>query len=339
MKGNNAPYDYLQKPSRRRFLGLSTGALATGVAGCIEDETEGPSQADTGSPEETTGTTERTETERREDTTSPPETTSPAHEFKSPPYDTIETEAGPSSTTISGHIVLEEGQYAQYNFELEEPTQIHITGFTEAEGRMDLFLLSPESELSTYMEGESADFSGGFSETNIESVDRSTEIPAGEYFLVFDNSAVYGAEPEGEVTFAFEMVLGDATPSQPKIREVQDNFGNTFRFSRDERDDVSVDEEIVVSDDTVVDLCVTEVAKQPEDDLVYTYWFGNTLSEHPDNADEIEANCNAWDMQRSDYQSDWGFTIWISNGDEIGYQNDGTDYRVDVRYTNLTLEE
>jgi hypothetical protein len=44
-------------------------------------------------------------------------------------------------------------------------------------------------------------------------------------------------------------------------------------------------------------------------------------------------------MQRTDYQSDWEFKIWISNGDEIGYQNDETDYRVVIRYTNLTLEE
>jgi hypothetical protein len=130
-------------------------------------------------------------------------------------------------------------------------------------------------------------------------------------------------------------------PSQPKIREVEDNFGHTFEFSGDTGDAVRVDDEIIVSDDTVVELCVTDVAKQKEDDVVYSYWFGNTLSEHPDNVEKVEDNCNSWDMRRTDYQSDWGFKIWVSNGDEIYYQNDASesDYRAGVYYTNLTLEE
>jgi hypothetical protein len=330
MRGND-PTGYLQKSSRRRILSLSAGALATGVAGCVEYGNEGE---DRGGMEGSA-----TDTDSPDDTTSSTEDSSVAHEFKSPPYENIETEEGPSSTTVSGRIVLEAGQYAQYNFELEESTQVQITGSNEGEGTMDLFLLSPESELSTYMDGKSADFSGGFTETDFETVDRSLEVSSGDYFLVFDNSVVYGAEPEGAVASEFEMILGDPSPSQPKIREVTDNFGHTFSFSRDASDSVRVDDEVVVSDDTAVELCVTDVAKQEEDDVVYSYWFGNTLSEHPDNVEKVEDNCNSWDMQRSDYQSDWGFKIWISNGDEIGYQNEGTDYRAGVYYTNLTLEE
>lgn len=313
------------------MITLGTSVSAIGLAGCAADRNDGESSE---GENQTT-----TDTESPDDTTSSTEDSSVVHEFKSPPYENIETEEGPSSTTVSGGIVLEAGQYAQYNFELEESTQVQITGSNEGEGTMDLFLLKSERELNTYMEGESADFTGGFTETDFETVDRSLEVSSGGYFLVFDNSAVYGAEPEGEVAFEFEMVLGDPSPSQPKIREVQDNFGNTFRFSRDAVDSAQVDDEIVVSDDTVVELCVTEVAKQEEDDLVYSYWFGNTLSEHPDNVEKVEDNCNSWDMERSDYQSDWGFKVWISNGDEIGYQNEGTDYRAGVYYTNLTLEE
>lgn len=328
MKGPS--FDCLPDASRRRILSLSASAFATGIAGCTDKENE------------SVGMEEKNDTEDVEnsnDTETSTEDSSPTHEFKSPPYDNIETEEGPSSTTVSGRIVLEAGQYAQYSFELEEQTQVQITGSNKGEGAMDLFLLNPESELSAYMEGQNADFTGGFTETDFETIDRSLEASSGEYFLVFDNSAVYGAEPQGEVIFEFEMTLGNRSPSQPKIREVKDNFGNSFKFNRDASDSVEVNDEIVVSDDTKIELCVTEVAKQEEDDLVYTYWFGNSLSDHPDNADEIEENCRSWNMKRSDYESNWDFSIWISNEDEIGYQNDDTDYRVDVYYTNLTLEE
>jgi hypothetical protein len=265
-----------------------------------------------------------------------------AHEFKSPPYENIETEEGPSSTTVSGRIVLEAGQYAQYNFELEESTQVQITGSNEGEGTMDLFLLSPESELSTYMDGESADFSGGFTETDFETVGRSLEVSSGDYFLVFDNSAVYEAEPEGEVTFEFEMILGDPSPSQPKIREVTDSMGHTFTFSRDASDSVRVDDEIVVSDDTVVELCVTEVAAESDDEVSYSYTFLEDR-DHSDNPEETELSddCWEWDMRRNDYQSQWGYRIWVSNDDDIYYHNNSneTDYAVDIYYTNLRLAD
>lgn len=327
----NSSFDCLPDASRRRILSISAGAFATGIAGCTEKENE---SMDTEEENEST-----TIVENSNDTETSTESSSPTHEFKSPPYDNIETEEGPSSTTVSGRVVLEAGQYAQYSFELAEQTQVQITGSNKGEGGMDVFLLNPESELSVYMEGQNADFTGGFTETDFETIDRSLEISSGEYFLVFDNSAVYGAEPQGKVIFEFEMILGNRSPTQPKIREVKDNFGNAFRFNRDARDSVEVTDEIVVSDDTEIELCVTDVATQEEDDLVYTYWFGNTLSDHPDNADGIEDNCRSWNMKRSDYESDWGFSIWISNEDKIGYQNDDTDYRVDVYYTNLTLEE
>lgn len=324
------------------MIALGTSVSAIGVAGCTGDETDGSGQADTGSPEETTDSTEQTETDGQNDTTSSTETTSPTHDFKSPPYDNIETEEGPSSTTVSGRIVLDAGQYAQYNFELEESTQFHIIGSNEGQGTMDLFLLSPESELSTYMEGESSDFSGGFTETDFESVDRSTEISSGDYFLVFDNSAVYGAEPQGEVAFEFEMVLGDPSPSQPKIREVTDNMGHTFNFSDDSWAQVRVDDEIIVSDDTVVELCVTEVAAESDDEISYSYTFLEDR-DHPDNPEETELsdNCWEWNMRRNDYQSQWGYRIWVSNDDDIYYHNNSneTDYAVDIYYTNLRLAD
>jgi hypothetical protein len=132
--------------------------------------------------------------------------------------------------------------------------------------------------------------------------------------------------------------------SQPKIREVQDNFGNTFTFDGDSSDSVQVDDEIVVNDETEVELCVTEVDKSANDDLMFSYWFGNSQADHPDNTTgdaRLEENCRRWGMQQEDYSSHWGFSIWIKNDDEIYYQNDSveSDYRVVIHYNNLTLED
>lgn len=280
-------------------------------------------------------------------TPTPTPNSSSEHQFKSPPYENVVTEERGATTTVSGEITLDAGQYALKEFRLEKQTQIQITGVKEGEGGMDLFLLRAEREFERYSEGEGANISGEIAETNFESIERTVKVSPGRYFLVFDNSAAYGAEPRGTVNFEFEVVLQAASwvsPSQPKIAEVEDNFGHTFTFSRDTSDSVRVDDEIVVSDDTVVELCVTEVAKQDDDNITYSYEFLDDAS-HPDNperaTDRIEGNCWSWDMRRNDYQSRWGFRIWIRNEDEIYYQNNSveSDYRVDVYYTNLTLEE
>jgi hypothetical protein len=272
---------------------------------------------------------------------------SPDHQFKSPPYENVETDERGATRTVSGEITLEAGEYAVQVFRPEKQTQIQITGDTVGEGEIDLFVLSSDREFEKYSEGDGADISGEITKTNVRTIEQTIEVSPGEYSFVFDNSAVCGAEPQGTVTFEFEIVSQTSSwvsPSQPKIAEVQDNFGHTFTFSRDSADSVHVDDEIVASDDTSIELCVTEVAKQEEDNVTYSYEFLDDAS-HPDNperaTDRIEKNCWSWDMRRNDYKSRWGFRIWIRNEDDIYYQNNSveSDYSVDVYYTNLTLEE
>jgi hypothetical protein len=134
------------------------------------------------------------------------------------------------------------------------------------------------------------------------------------------------------------------SPDQPKIAEITDNFGHTFRPTRDAGQQFQVNDEVVVSDDTQVEICVTEVAKQASDEVTYSYWFGNSKAEHTDNTAgdaRIEDSCHTWNMRREDYSSHWGFSIWLRNEDDIYYYNDTTesDYRVVIHYNNLTLEE
>jgi hypothetical protein len=345
----------LDNPTRRRILAASVGTLATGLAGCIgtlmEDSAPTP-----------------TETSNPTATNTPVSTagSSTLHEQAKNPFRELRQTENTTTTALSFEVVLEAGQYAHRELRIEEPSDIRIVGETTAP--MDVFLLTPESAFSKYQEGERAILSGGMTKSNINSIDETVGVSSGRYFLIFDNTAVYGGDPQGELNSRFEITIasGHSTPSktesktpadteseppteteppsQPKIREVTDNFGHTFEFSSDTGGSFHVDDEIVVNDDTTVELCVTDVAKRDDHTVTYSYDFLKD-ARHPDNperaSDRIESNCWNWDMRRTDFQSYWGFRIWLRNDDEIYYQNNSveSDYRVDVYYDNLTLED
>lgn len=354
------PDKYLQPSSRRRILGLSAGALATGLAGCTGGDST--SSAETATDAQTPS---RTETDRVT-------TAAVRHEQVDSFTEVRESEAD-SSRTLSFEVPLEAGQYAHRELRIAEPSELHIAGESTAE--MDVFLLAGERAFSKYQAGESAVFSGGFTETGIESVQRTVEVPPGTYFLVFDNTAVYGAEPRGGVNAQFEIVVSSdtATPTEtetetepktttppgennaevvapsdmPKIRKVTDNFGHTFVWDPETDSDEGfypeVEEEVVVSDDTKVTLTVEEILADSDDAISYSYLFGSSQRSHPDNTapdERVRSNRHTWDMRREDYSSDWSFSLYIRNEDGIQYQNEHiqTDFQVDVTYSNLTLE-
>lgn len=359
MKASDAPHDYLQKSSRRRILSLSAGALATGVAGCVGGNNSGSEPTSTETPTQTDTSTATTSSARHEQVDL---------------FTEVRQNETQSTTTISFEVPLEAGQFAHRELRIEQPGELQITG--ESTARMDVFLMDGERAFSKYQAGESAIFSGGFTATEIESIDRTVEVSAGSYFLVFDNSPVYGTDPQGEVDSQFEIVVssGTSTPTEtetdtptetstppgennaeivsesdmPKIRKVTDNFGHTFiwdpdEYHTDEYYFTGSDDEVVVSDDTTVALTVEEILANPEDDISYSYVFGSSSSDHPDStrADErIQSNTHTWDMRREDYSSGWRFDISIRNEDNIYYQNRyvQSDFNFQVGYGNLTLE-
>jgi hypothetical protein len=361
MKDNDSA-DYLQKPSRRRILSLSGGALATGLAGCLGDTDNGsePSPTETSTPSQTE--------------TSTPSTASVRHEQVDSFTEVRQTETQ-ATTTLSFEVPLGAGQFAHRELRIEEPSELHITG--ESTAKMDVFLLAGEGSFSKYQAGESAIFSGGFTATDINSIDRAVEVDAGSYFLVFDNSPVYGTDPEGEVNSQFEIVIssGSATPTEtetetptetstppgennaeivsesdmPKIRKVTDNLGHTFVWDPEESgsDDgysAIVEEEVVVSDETTIRLTVEEILANPDDDISYSYVFGSSARDHPDNTrfdERIRSNTHTWDMRREDYSSDWRFNVYLRNEDDIYYDNESsqTDFNFYLVYSNLILEE
>jgi hypothetical protein len=339
MKGND-PTDYLQKSSRRRILSLSAGALATGVAGCIGSPDSAGS--DTDSTESPSDTPESSESE--EDTTGHTWIDDPFSELNAPEEKNI------SGFEIAGQATLDPGFFTEVEVPSNLPSQVNVNLSTEGEN-MDVYLLD-RGTFNQYMEGENVDFSNTLSVTNTNSVEETHQAQPDNYNLVFDNSGVYGSQPEASVQFEFEVTTTPNNPllegteppeivrssDQPKIVEMWDNLGHTFTEEDQGLSPYPVEDEVTISDDTIIKLRVTKIAAQSEDEITYSYRFlerGHRYDTHG----YIPVSSWAWDLRREDYQNTIAFRINIKNDDNIEYNDpEGDDY-IDIRYSNLTLEE
>lgn len=321
--------------TRRRLLTAATGALAAGLAGCLDGPTDGEASTQTAAP--TVGTL------------------GPTHTWIDDPYTRLDApeREGESDGPVTGAATLDAGFFTEYELRLGLPTRVHITVSTEG-SEMDVYLLDAES-FSHYRSGESVAFSDWVAETGIDSVTGTALVEPGRYHVVFDNSAAYGSEPGGSVRFEFRIdtrvenpltttavspTVVDSEGSQPKIRAVEDGFGNEFRTERDASDSFRVEEEVVLTDETRIELCVTEIAAASAEAVTYRYEF--LERNHPYNTGQFVApNCWGWRLGRDDYQSRWTFRVLLRNQDEIGYRGGGyeSDFGVSVTYENLRLAE
>jgi len=341
------------RATRRRLLGLSAGVFATGLAGC----TGGPAgRPDATPPDTSTGTAT--------DTPVTTEAPSRRHEQADDPFRELNRTETTSTTAVSFEVVLEAGQYAHRELRIEAPSELEITG--ESTARMDVFLLRSESVFASYQSGEQPLPTGALTATDIDTIDSSIEVSPGTYFLVFDNTATYGVAPQGDLNSRFEVTVssGQPTPTgttnppgennaeivgeseMPKIRSVTDNFGHTFVWDAADGGEashtVSVEDELVVSDDTTVSLTVDEVWADAGDDLSFSYVFGSSRRSHPDNTafdEKVRSNTHTWQMSREQYSSAWRFQIYLRNEDGIYYHNEASesDFKFTVYYGNLTL--
>lgn len=132
-----------------------------------------------------------------------------------------------------------------------------------------------------------------------------------------------------------------AVAVQPKIVEVQDNFGNVMDFTDAvERGATgaqpNLDQQIVVTDETEITLCVTEIQKGEDSTIYYFYDAGQPVQYG--NSNFKRDNCNTWTLTKDQYRDHWSFTIYADNRDDYQVNNGNHDFRVVVHYDNLTLE-
>jgi hypothetical protein len=340
MRGND-PTGYLQKSSRRRILSLSAGALATGVAGCIGSPDSAGS--DTDSTESPSDTPESSESE--EDTTGHTWIDDPFSELNAPEEKNI------SGFEITGQATLDPGFFTEVEVPSNLPSQVSVNLSTEEEN-MDVYLLD-RGTFNQYVEGADVDFSDTLSVTDTNNVEETYQAEPDNYNLVFDNSGVYGSQPEASVQFDFEVTTTPNNPlieeteppevvrsaDQPKIVEIRDNLGHTFTEEGDGLRPPFIEDKVAISDDTIIKLRVTKIAAQDGDDITYSYRF--LQRSHRYNTGHIPNSSWAWDLQRTDYQNSIAFRIEIKNKDDIYYAGQGPradDYE-DIRYSNLTLDE
>lgn len=134
---------------------------------------------------------------------------------------------------------------------------------------------------------------------------------------------------------AIILSLSTATASQPKIVTMEDNFGEEYNFTK--LFDMGgyylqYEDEVVVSDDTTISLCVTEVRSENPKNL--TYEWNTPMFDGWKQGEK----CSTWNISREDYERYWSFFVRIDNGDEIR-PNGEADFRAGVRYDNLTLRD
>lgn len=336
MKANDLSTGRQRKSTRRRILGTSAGVLATGFAGCLGGD-------------ESSDTTTETPSETSE--SNPNATDKPAHTWIDDPFSEFN---GPdernSRFEVTGRATLDPGFFTEIEIPLNLPSQVSVNVSTEGTN-MDVYLLN-RGKFNQYREGEDIDFSNTPAVTNTNSVGETYQAEPDNYNLVFDNSGVYGSQPEGPVQFEFQVTTTANNPliensehpeivrssDQPKIVEIQDNLGHTFVESGEGLTPYPVEDEFTLTDDTVLKLRVTKIAAQSEDEIRYSYDFlerGHRYNTHG----YIPVSAWAWDLRRDDYQDSIAFRINIQNGDDIEYSAPSGDDSVDVRYSNLTLDE
>ena len=142
-----------------------------------------------------------------------------------------------------------------------------------------------------------------------------------------------------------------ASASQPKILEVTDNFGNTFTINSSQQDGnydlqeggyvswrdayavANVQEEVIVSNNTNITLCVNKLKAADKDKVDYKFeMFGG------DQKNWTTDNCDTWNLDKTDYSSRWAFEIKANNSDSIEYGGE-SDFIFQVEYHNLNLQD
>lgn len=113
-----------------------------------------------------------------------------------------------TSTHAAGTVTLPSGTYGAYPLEPTTPVQVGIE--IAADAPVDLFVLDEGEYDTRYRDGEELQYRSGLSAVATEATTTQAPLQPGRYVICIDNSNVYGASSEQEVTVEF------AIRSQPR---------------------------------------------------------------------------------------------------------------------------
>jgi len=164
----DTPKSQLSTLCRRTVIRTSATVLPFGIAGCVSQ--------DPGNEDESTSTEESTST------STPTSTSSPTEVLEQVNADS-NTETTGGVTTITGTVVLEEGQFTQQELRLDHRSLIELSGVIDGEVGLDILLFQGERKFANYQDGEGDVSSSEVVAAGTNEIERSLIEPSGDYFL------------------------------------------------------------------------------------------------------------------------------------------------------------
>lgn len=112
---------------------------------------------------------------------------------------------------VVGTVRLESGQYTAQSF-WARGAGVDLSWSVDGieEGSLDVWLL-PDDHIDRYQDGEEPRFVADLSETGIDAAtEQAGEVTDGDWWLVLDNTSLYGSEADDAVEFDVEMEITTA---------------------------------------------------------------------------------------------------------------------------------
>lgn len=135
-------------------------------------------------------------------------TPTPEHALGENDWHNIQTEVDRQdySVTITAELEIDAGRYATRTFDPERDFDYELTVDVE-EGMIDVFLFDEDEYDDRYRERDpDIQYYQDFSNTMVDGERTFTgSLSDGDYVWVLDNTAVYGAAPEGEAELSMEL--------------------------------------------------------------------------------------------------------------------------------------
>lgn len=119
--------------------------------------------------------------------------------------ETISTNGGEA---LRGTVTLESGEYTGYSFETYGSAGLLAVVNSLDGGAIDIWGIKAD-DLERYQNGEDVPFLAEISQEGITGQTQLvTPTATGEYYLIIDNTPIYGTDPEGEVTADIALGAG-----------------------------------------------------------------------------------------------------------------------------------
>ncbi|WP_144798286.1 hypothetical protein [Halorubrum depositum] len=198
--------------NRRQYLTTIGASSVITLAGCSGDTSEGNGGEETdpeggtdsdSEDESTNGTNGGSTNDDTSDGETEPE---PTHEYVPDPWSNLEETDDETSATVTGEATLGEGQYAVRQAQFQRTYNLEISVSVQGGGEIDILGMSAD-EFDRYRGEEQPVTYDGYYEEGVSETTISGQLPEGDHRFIFDNSGVFGSEPDGEVTFEFETVV------------------------------------------------------------------------------------------------------------------------------------